>query len=246
MDEQSVRLSNSKDRKSKLSAHTIKNSNENLSNQSSKSEHKKPTLIDLSIDMRSLNDMLKNIIETINQHAVLLNSISTTCMQKFDRISMKILYKNSFTKDLINKWQSLTSREELRHLDNPKVAKPETVQTDVSQKSVYTAPLGVEYKKKVADIRVNKEVVEAEKLLKEYLYQKEFPSFVIQSSLRLSDDVKYLHELTKRNKTEFQQMMESFKKETEEKSKIFDRQVEEKIEVLHQEILAMKHEQTKF
>jgi polyhydroxyalkanoate synthesis regulator phasin len=48
------------------------------------------------------------------------------------------------------------------------------------------------------------------------------------------------------NKTEFQQMMESFKKETKEKSKILDKQVEEKIEILHQEILVMKKEQTKF
>lgn len=159
---------------------------------------------------------------------------------------MKILYKNSFTKELVNKWQSLSSREELRYIDNPKLAKQEAPSADISQKTVYTAPLGVEYKKKVADIRINKEVVEAEKLLKEYLYQKEFPTFVIQSSLKLSDDVKYIHELTKKNKIEFQQMMESFRKETEEKSSIFDRQVEQKIEILHQEILNMKQEQTKF
>jgi hypothetical protein len=87
---------------------------------------------------------------------------------------MKIFYKNSFPKDLINKWQSLSSREELRHLDNPKIAKPEITQTEASQKFEYTALLGVEYKKKMADIRINKEVVGAKKLLKEYLYQKEF------------------------------------------------------------------------
>jgi hypothetical protein len=67
----------------------------------------------------------------------------------------------------------LSSRKNLRHLDNPKIGKPETALAEACQKFAYTASLGVEYKK-MADIRINKEVVEVEKLLKEYLYQKEF------------------------------------------------------------------------
>jgi len=210
----------------------------------------KSSLIDLSIDMKSLNDMLKNIIDTINQHALLLNGVSTNCQQKFDKISMKILYKNSFTKDLIHKWQSLLSKEQLRVIDNPpKVYKEDKNTTKIeSDKKLtgYSAPIGVEYKKNASDIRINKEVVEAEKLLKEYLYQKEFPSFIIQSALKLSDDTSYLHDLWKQNKIDFSAMMSQFKIENAEKTQVFEKSIDEKLEVLHQELINMRHEQSRF
>ena len=77
MEEESVKLSRSRDRKNKLSMNTNKSSQgDKLSLRSSSTDRKKPSLIDLNINMNSLNDMLKNIIETINQHAVLLNNIS--------------------------------------------------------------------------------------------------------------------------------------------------------------------------
>lgn len=46
--------------------------------------------------MSSLNSMLKTIIQTINQHALLLNNLSTTCHKKFE----KALYKSVLTRDL--------------------------------------------------------------------------------------------------------------------------------------------------
>ena len=61
-----------------------------------------PALIDLNINMSSLNGMLKNIIQTINQHASLINSLSTTSHLKFE----KALYKQVLTKELTKRGYS--------------------------------------------------------------------------------------------------------------------------------------------
>lgn len=251
MEEESVKLSRSRDRKNKLSMNTNKSSQaDKLSQRSSSSNRNKPSLIDLNINMNSLNDMLKNIIDTINQHAVLLNNISSIWQQKFDKTSFKVLYKNSFTKELVHKWQNLSNKDDIRNIDRTGAKEKDSlgsaIETVPKPSPGYTVPLGVEYKKHVADVRINKEVVEAEKLLKEYLYLKEFPDFIVQAALRLNDDIKYVHELTKQNRERMHTLMDEFRTETQNNSKVFEKSVEDKIEVLHQDLLQMKSEQTKF
>ena len=114
-EDKSVRLDKSQERRQKLSIHSETSlSKDKFSQDSEKYQIGKPSLIDLNINMSSLNDTLKNIIETINQHAFLLNNISGKCQKKMDKTSFKTLYKGTYTKDLITSWQSLLSRENLK------------------------------------------------------------------------------------------------------------------------------------
>jgi uncharacterized alpha-E superfamily protein len=100
--------------------------------------------------------------------------------------------------------------------------------------------------KKADDIRINKEVVQAEKLLKEYLYMKEFPNFIIHSATKLSEDLKFVYDKTIENKTEVKNMMTKFREENDSYNAKVSKEVDAKLEKLHQEILNMKDEQTKF
>ena len=216
----------------------------------SRSSQSKPSLIELNINVNSLNDILKSIIETINQHALLLNGLATTSQQKFEKGSFKVLYKNSYTKDVVKGLQHLVFKDDLKTIDHggqkPKEDIRNIQEIQPKQTIGYVAPKGVEYKKKVDDIRINKEVVEAEKLLKEYFYMKEFPSLIISSTNKISEDVKFLYEMVKQNKAELQDELKKQKIENEENSKIFEKSVDSKIEVLHQEIMKMQEEQLKF
>jgi hypothetical protein len=99
---------------------------------------------------------------------------------------------------------------------------------------------------KADDVRINKEVVEAEKLLKEYLYMKEFPNFIIHSATKLSEDLKYVYEKTIENKADMLNMMAKFKEENDNYNHKFSSEVDTKIETLHQEILNLKEEQDRF
>ena len=216
----------------------------------SRTSQSKPSLIELNINVNSLNDILKSIIETINQHALLLNGLATTSQQKFEKASFKVLYKNSYTKDVVKGLQHLVFKDDLKTINHGGQKPKEDVRNsqEIQPKQVigYVAPKGVEYKKKVDDIRINKEVVEAEKLLKEYFYMKEFPSLIISSTNKISEDVKFLYEMVKQNKAELQEELKKQKIENEENSKIFEKSVDSKIEILHQEIMKMQEEQLKF
>mmetsp|Transcript_287 Transcript_287/g.284 ORF Transcript_287/g.284 Transcript_287/m.284 type:complete len:151 (-) Transcript_287:974-1426(-) len=107
-------------------------------------------------------------------------------------------------------------------------------------------PLGVEVKKDADDVRINREIVEAENLLKEYLYMKDFPSLIVTSANRICEDVRYLHDQVKQNKSEADQAMEDLKEENKLASEALVKTVDARIEVLHQEILKMKEDQAKF
>ena len=227
-----------------------KDSREGGLKSNSRSSQSKPSLIELNINVNSLNDILKTIIETINQHALLLNGLATTSQQKFEKTNFKVLYKNSYTKEVVKGLQHLVYKEDLKTIERggqkPKEDVKNSQENLPKQPAGYVAPKGVEYKKKVDDIRINKEVVEAEKLLKEYFYMKEFPALIISSTSKISDDVKFLYDMVKQNKAEIQQEFETFKIDNEEKSKAFEKTVDSKIEVLHQEIIKMQEDQVKF
>ena len=63
------------------------------------------------------------MINTINQHALLLNNISGNCQSKLDKTFFKVLYKSTYTKDMIENWQLLSSRETLKSIDKASKSK---------------------------------------------------------------------------------------------------------------------------
>ncbi|CAI2361008.1 unnamed protein product [Moneuplotes crassus] len=199
-----------------------------------KPESTKPALIDLNINMNSLNDSLSKIVETINQHALLLNNISGNCTQKLDKDSFRALYKSAYTKDVIQNWQTLLGRDHMKALDKAQKER------------------GTSRKESSADIALKKAddtralQGSQDKLLKEFLYYKEFPSFIMSSVLRLSDDIRYTYEETQKNNAEFKKMMDSLKNELKAESKTFENKIEEHIETLHQSLITSKDEQAKF
>jgi hypothetical protein len=69
-----------------------------------------------------------------------LNNISGNTNQKFDKTSFKVIYKNTFTKELVQKWQNLSAREHLKH------EKSHSKERGQPAKKSYNAPLDVDIK----------------------------------------------------------------------------------------------------
>ena len=83
-------------------------------------------------------------------------------------------------------------------------------------------------------------------MLKEYLYFRQFPNFIMSSAIRLNDDIKYVHEFTKNSKVEMQNKLEESSKKMDNNFKAFEKTIDDKLEILHQELLNLRDQQTKF